>query len=380
MSLKRLTYGVGCLLLVLGIYGFVTRLFVGERDVNCGSYVVWGLLVSMYLFFAGLSTGSYMMATLEYLFGIRLFKGTGKVCLWASLVTMPAALTTIGMDLGHMERIWRVYLMPNFGSLMAQMVWGYTLFIPVTLVSMYLVFRKPDSPWTKPFFAFGLLLAIWLSGGVGALLGVNASRLFWHVGLLPVQFPVFSLASGAAFLMLVLGWFSPKTNDDRIPHQLWVLGLATVGLTLIKVYFLWADFSQSIYGDVPDNVRAVNEVLYGTYWWVFWFLQIGLGTALPVIVLLQPRVAKNGGWAGAMGFLVLFGFAVARANIVLPALTVPELAGLVTAFTGPHLGFDYFPSLMEWSIVLGVTGGTTLAFLIGNDLLSYLGLYEETKS
>jgi len=378
MNLKRLTYGVGGLLLVLGLYGFITRLFVGERDVNYGSYVVWGLWVAMYLFFAGLSTGSFMIATLEYLFGVKLFKGTGKAALWGALVTMPAALATIGMDLGHMERIWKVYLMPNFGSLLAQMVWGYSLFLPVILLSLWLVFRKPESRWVKPLFAFGLFMAFLLSGGVGALLGVNASRPFWHVGLLPAQFPVFSLATGAAFMLLVLGWFGPK-NDERLPQQLWVLSIGTVALAVIKVYFLWADLSQSVYGGMPDNVAAVNEVLYGRYWWAFWFLQIGLGTVLPIVVLLQPKLAKNGTWAGAMGFLVLLGFVVARANIVFPALTVPELEGLATAFTGPHLHFDYFPSLMEWSVVLGVVGASVLAFLIGNDRLSLLTPKTEVK-
>jgi protein NrfD len=378
MNLKRLTYGVGGLLLILGLYGFITRLFVGERDVNYGSYVVWGLWVAMYLFFAGLSTGSYMIATLEYLFGVKLFKGTGKAALWAALVTMPAALATIGMDLGHMERIWKVYLMPNFGSLLAQMVWGYSLFLPVTLLSLWLVFRKPDSRWVKPLFAFGLFMAFMLSGGVGALLGVNASRPFWHVGLLPAQFPVFSLATGAAFMLLALGWFSPK-NDERLPQQLWVLSIGTVALAAIKAYFLWADLSQSVYGGMPDNVAAVEAVLYGRYWWAFWFLQIGLGTVLPIVVLVQPKLAKNGFWAGAMGFLVLLGFVVARANIVFPALTVPELEGLATAFTGPHLNYDYFPSFMEWSVVLGVVGASTLAFLIGNDRLSLLTPKTEVK-
>jgi molybdopterin-containing oxidoreductase family membrane subunit len=378
MKLKRLTYLVGGVLLLLGIYGFANRLFIGERDVNYGSYVVWGLWVAMYLFFAGVSTGAYMIATLDVLFGVQLFRGTAKAALWGALVTMPAALATIGMDLGHMERIWKVYVQPNFGSLLAQMVWGYTGFIAIILLSLWAAFRKPQAIWVKPLFALGLFMAIFLSGGVGALLGVNASRSYWHVGLLPAQFPFFSLASGLALMLVVLGWFAP-TDDERRPQQLWVLGLATVVLALVKVYFLWTDFSQSIYGGIPDNVAAVNQVLYGRYWWAFWFLQIGLGTIVPVIVLLQAKLAKNGLWAGAMGVLVLIGFGVARANIVFPALSIPELEGLSNAFTGPHLNFDYAPSLMEWSVVLGVVGAATLAFLIGADRLSLLKPTPEVK-
>jgi molybdopterin-containing oxidoreductase family membrane subunit len=370
--LKKLTYGVGALALLLGLYGLFVRLFIGERDVNYGSYVVWGLWVAMYLFFAGVSTGAYMIATLDYLFDIPLFKGTGKFALWGALVTMPAALMTIGMDLGHMERIWKVYVQPNFFSLLAQMVWGYTLFLFVVALSLWFTIVKPskNTLLLKVLFGFGLFLAIFLSGGVGALLGVNASRAYWHVGLLPAQFPVFSLASGAAFMLIVVDWFLPR-NDERRLQQIWVLSLLTVILAVVKVYFLWTDFSQSIYGGIPDNVRAVNEVMFGRYWWAFWIVQIFLGTLIPVIVLVQPKLAKADSLAGWMGLLVLIGFGAARGNIVFPALSVPELQGLATAFTGPHLNFDYFPSLLEWSVVSGVVGLATLAYLIGTDRLSF---------
>jgi molybdopterin-containing oxidoreductase family membrane subunit len=196
--------------------------------------------------------------------------------------------------------------------------------------------------------------------------------MFWHVGLLPVQFPVFSLASGAAVMLVVIGLFDSKESPNRA-EQLWVLSVLTVALAVVKLYFLWADFSQSMYGNVPQNVEAVRAVLYGPYWWAFWILQILAGTLIPIFVLAQPKLARHNGWAGWMGLLVLFGFAVARANIVFPALTVPELQALTTAFSGPHLTFDYFPSLMEWAVTLGIVGLAVLAFLIGDDRLPLRG-------
>jgi molybdopterin-containing oxidoreductase family membrane subunit len=210
--------------------------------------------------------------------------------------------------------------------------------------------------------------AIFLSGGVGALLGVNVSRAFWHVGLLPAQFPFFSLASGAALMLIVLGWLIPGVAGVR-PQQLRVLGRITVVLAVIKLYFLWTDFSQSLYGGVPFNVDAVRAVLFGNYWWAFWFLQLMLGTLIPVVVLLVPKWASDGRVAGLMGVLVLSGFAVARANIVFPAMAIPELEGLAAAFSGPHLSYSYFPSLMEWSVLLGIIGAATMAFLVGIERL-----------
>lgn len=372
-NVKRLLYVLGIIALVVGLYGFYSRLFIGEREVNYGSYVTWGLWVAMYLFFAGVASGSYMVATLDHLFEVPLFKGMGKYALWAAMVTLPAALISIGMDLGHMERIWKVYTQPNLSSLLAQMVWGYTIFGIVILASLWLASRQTNRPSLamKILMSFGFVLAIFISGGVGALLGVNASRAVWHVGLLPAQFPIFSLATGVALMLTIVSFFGTMKDDIRLRLQRF-LGVGVIILLLVKTYILWADFSMSLYSGVPQNVEAINQVLYGDYWWSFWILQVILGTILPIIVLLMPNWSKNRWLMGVIGVLVLVGFAAARANIVFPALSIPELAGLAEAYSGPHLNFNYFPSLMEWSVTIGVVGISTLAYLIGIDRLPFL--------
>lgn len=366
--LKKIFYILGIVALLIGIWGVYLRLTSGHQQANYGSYVVWGLWVAMYLFFAGVAAGGFMIATLEYLFDIPIFKGTGKIAIWGALASLAAALLSIWMDLGHMERIWKVYLQGNPSSVMFQMVWGYTLFGLVMLAALVVVIRNPGSRWIKPLMVIGLLLSLFVSGAVGALIGVQAARPFWHIGLFPVQFPVFSLASGAALLLAVLGLFGPREDPNR-PQQLWVLGLLSAGLLIVKLYFMWADYSQSMYGGVPMNVEAVRQVLFGPYWWAFWILQILIGSLIPLAVLVQPKLAKHNGWAGWMGVLLLLGYAVARGLILFPALTIPELEALTQAFGGPHLSFEYFPSLMEWGVTLGTIGLATLLVLIGSDRL-----------
>jgi protein NrfD len=368
MTLKRLAYVVCLLALVAGVWGLYDRLTYGHQNAAYGSYVVWGLWVAMYLFFAGIAAGSFMLATLDLLFHVPVMRGTGRLALWVALVSLAAAMLSIWLDLGHMERVWKLYLQGAPGSVMAQMVWGYTLFGALALVCLILAVARPDGLLLRILMIIGLPISLFISGAVGALLGVEASRMFWHVGLLPVQFPVFSLASGVAALLVVIGLFGSR-QDARRAEQVRLLGLATVVLAVVKLYFLWADFSQSVYGNVPQNVDAVNAVLYGPYWWAFWILQLLVGSIIPIIVLLPARPGRNGLVAGAMGVLVLIGFAAARANIVFPALTIPELQALTSAFTGPHLTFDYYPSPMEWAVTAGIAGAAILGFLIGQDWL-----------
>jgi protein NrfD len=368
-SLVLALYIIGAVALIAGAWGIYTRLAYGERFVNYGSYVNWGLWVAMYLFFGGIAAGSAMVASLDYLFEVPLFRGTGRVALLTAVVTMPAALASIGMDLGHMERIWKVYLQPNFGSVMAQLVWGYTLFLILMLALLWLALSRPrqsgQTALVKVLMAAGLILSVFLSGGVGALLGVNASRAAWHSAFLPAQFPIFSLTSGAAAMLVVLAWLAPP-SDLRRPRQLQVLGMALVVLLIVKAYYLWTEFSLSLYSGVPHSVEAANQVLFGRYGWAFWGVQVVLGMLIPTLVLTVPSLARRWYIAGLMGVLVLVGMAVARGNIIFPAMTIPELKGMEAAFTGPHLGYDYFPSAVEWSVTVGVIGGSILAFLLGS--------------
>jgi molybdopterin-containing oxidoreductase family membrane subunit len=364
---KKISYAVGALALLFGLWGVYIRLFEGEQSANYGSYIGWGLWVAMYLFLAGLAAGAYMLAAFDYLFNVPQFKGTGKTMLWAALITLPAGLAAIGMDISHMERIWKVYLQPNFTSFLSLMVWGYTIFLILIVISLYLAFTRPEKSALKVVMWIGFVTSILVAGGVGFLLGGNAARLFWHVGLLPVQFPVFAIASGAALMLVLVGWFMPAMDEKQRSDLLWMLAIITIATSVAKLYFLVADYTQSLYGGATDNVIAVNYVLTGPHAFTFWGVQIALGLLIPVIVLAQPKLAKNGFLAGLMGLFLLIGYAAARILIVVPGQVAEMMPGQAESFFGPKLTLDYTPSLMEWSVTSAVIGFSILAILIGLD-------------
>jgi molybdopterin-containing oxidoreductase family membrane subunit len=79
--IKKTFYVLSGLALLIGVWGIYDRLAFGHANANYGSYVVWGLWVAMYLFFAGVAAGGFMVATLDLLFNVPLFKGTGKMVL-----------------------------------------------------------------------------------------------------------------------------------------------------------------------------------------------------------------------------------------------------------------------------------------------------------
>jgi len=359
----RILWALAIVAFVVGLYGVWMRLTTGHVNVAYGSYVPWGLWVAMYLFFVGTAAGLFLIAALDVPLRVRAFAGVAPVALLGALVSLGAGLAQIWLDLGWMDRIWNVYFSPNFNSVMAQITWGYTLFGLLILVALYLTLRGVNQRLLNLLMWIGIPLALYLSGGVGALLGVESSRLFWHVGLFPAQFPVFAVASGVAVMLVVIGLLDAEKSPQR-DELLRILAFAMIALQVVKLYFLWADYSQSLYGGVPENVAAVNAVLFGPWAWAFWILQIGVGTLVPLIILAVPSLAKQPALAGWAGMLVLLGFAVARANIIFPAMTVPEFDALRLAYTGPGLTYQYFPTTEEWLLAMWLVGAAGLAFLV----------------
>lgn len=368
---KKVIYALGALALLVGLWGFYDRFAFGEQHVNYGSAVVWGLWVAMYFFFGGIAIGSFFVASLDYLFEIKAFKGYGKPALWTSLVTLAMAMAAIGLDLGHMERIWKAFVQFNPHSGVVEDVWGYTLFGVLALIALILAVRGQKGLALKIVMGLGFIVALYVAAAPGKLLGNNAARPYWHSALLPVQFLFMALTTGAAMTFVVNAFVSPKDSDKQATS---ILRIATLVLLVISVYSTWLFFSQSLYGNIPSLVASVTQLTSGQYAGAFWGLQIVLGILLPVLMLATPKVMENKLYAGLMGLFVLIGNAVARYLIVVPGLTVSVLNGIETANVGRGLTLAYSPSAVEWAVVSGLVGIALLVLALGAD---YLPLYEK---
>ncbi|MFQ5421956.1 MAG: hypothetical protein ACE5EY_16535, partial [Anaerolineae bacterium] len=118
---------------------------------------------------------------------------------------------------------------------------------------------------------------------------------------------------------------------------------------------------------VPGKTNGLLLTLKGPYWWVFWFVHLGLGVIVPgLLLVLRGRSVSSIATAGA---LIAVTFLSVRLNFVIPALAQPELEGLRTAFTGPGLTFSYFPSLSEWMLFIWAISVAALIFLMGARVL-----------
>lgn len=390
-------------ILAVGVIGLGQRMSSGRELTNFGSYVPWGLWVSAYIYFIGLSAGAFLLSSLVYVFRIEALRQVGRLALWTAATTLLMALIIIWMDLGHPFRAWEVMIRPNFNSMMAWMVWLYSGYFILILAELWFemrcdlaalaekgtalspLYRLLSLGWRCPKDAteleachahstkvlwvlgsIGVPLAIAFHGGVGALFATLSARPYWHSSLFPILFLTGALVSGGALLLAIVAMSSRK-DDAGAQRLIGLLSKIVLGLLLLDLMLEWAETSIPLWYGVGHDVGVFQAILFGKYWYVFWIFHLGLGTIIPLVLLLTKPRAR---WACiTAGLLIATTFLAVRLNLVIPGQITPQLEGLREAYVDPRLRFDYAPSLFEWSVVAFVIALGWALFHVGRRIL-----------
>lgn len=364
--MRRLFKIIWALGFIIGAFAVLERLLVGKKLVNLGSYVTWGLWVSLYIYLVGLSSGSYIFSSLVAVFDLQRFQRLIKISLLTSLVTLSSALLTITLDLGHWERFWYVFTHPTPTSMMSWMVWLYTIYFFLLLLQNIYAFSNAQEK-IKFLSGVGFPLAVAIPVCGGSLFGVVGARPYWHSAIFPVLFLLEALLSGIALITL-LGIALGMAKSDK-QETFIALSKIILGLLIANVILEGTVMAVPLWGQIAYHIDAVKLVLFGTFWWVFWIVHLGLGSVIPLFLLLRKTNLSRLAWASG---LIAFTFMSVRLNIVIPALAIPELKGLETAFIEKRLAFFYVPSLHEWQVTLFIVTLAIGLFYLGFKFLPLL--------
>ena len=355
---EKVLWILGIASFLIGIVGLVQRAGSGHTAASYGTYVPWGLWVAMYAMLIGMSAGSFILAATTYALGLRDLVPAARLALPIALGTFVGGILAIWLDLGHPLRAWKLLLNTGFGSVMGWMAWFYLAYFVVLclLLWMTLVRGQPETRAVRILGWVGIALALVFGGGEGALFGVVGARPLWQSGMTPVLFIVEGLLSGVAlvtFIALLLG-----TVEDRAAVK---LGRLVLGLLALSILFEWAEESTGYYASIPAYAEGLRLVLFGQFAWVFWGVHVGLGVALPLVILLAAGRSK--GMVALATALIAFTALATKLNVVIPGLAVPEFQGLRDAYTGPGLSFQYSPTTMEWLVGMWIVAAGGLVFL-----------------
>ncbi len=353
----------------VGLFGVWDRFVSGDRALALGSYVPWGLWVGLYVYLVGLSGGAFSVAFLYHVLGINAFARAARYAVPVALVSLGAGLVLVLLDLGHVERFVELYTRTNFGSVLGGMIWVYTAYAAILVAMLVATALGRTSPLRWLALA-GIGLVIAFAGGEGALFGVVGAKSIWNSAILPIRFLLSAFAAGLAVVAVATVIFRRWPEDDEDAGARQVLRRALLATLVAFAMVEFAELSIALYVRIPTVVDAYRLMLFGPYWWVFWIGQVGLGFVVPLALLFRPR--PGAARLAAASVAAAIGLAGAKQNIVLPALSIPELRGLPEAFVDPRLTTTYFPGTTEWLVAFGVLGAAALAFVLAVELLPFL--------
>ncbi|MFQ5880214.1 MAG: NrfD/PsrC family molybdoenzyme membrane anchor subunit, partial [Dehalococcoidia bacterium] len=244
-------YVVVGLLAVIGLSVLGYRLVEGMKVTSLTSSIPWGMWVSAYIYFVGLSAGSFLLSTLIYVFNMRQFERIGRIALLSAFFSLTAALLFIWIDLGHPWRAWEMIATPHWTSVMTIEGWLYIVYMAIIVAELWLLMRadlarlaeeetgfrqtlyrllalgheprfspeaeeaseKATRRWVTVLSIVGVPTAIAVHGGTGSIFAVAVARPYWSSPLMPIVFLVSALVSGTALVTFIYAFFGRRDAE-----------------------------------------------------------------------------------------------------------------------------------------------------------------------
>ena len=349
------------ILLALGAIGVYQRFTQGHLPAGYGSYVPWGLWVALYFHGVGIAGGAFVIGAGGYMLDLPGFRSRRvlRTVIVLSIAAIAPAFMGVWFDLGHMERSHRIFTSPAFTSMMAFNAWMYNIFMVCAGVAWLLSFRK-DSGWLKPVLCLALVFSVLFPSQSGAFFGVIDAKAYWHSALLPMVFLTSAITAGAATLLLVRMF--TRSDESDAEHDAAIRKLRLITLVGLCVYFVFefAEFSIALWNPV-SHAPAIELVLWGPYWWVFWIVHLALGGVVSLILLSSGRPRL---WAVA-ALIVAITFVSARLNVLVPGQAVGEIECLQEAFHHDRLKYIYHATVMEYLVGVFLVAVGMATFYVG---------------
>ena len=189
--------------------------------------------------------------------------------------------------LGRPERFIKAFTNIR-SSWISRGIWGISLFIIIG--GIYILPLIEVQLWISQTPIWGiakylsLLLALFLIVYDGFLLASCKGIPFWNNSILTVLFPVASMMSGLAIILVIIT-LQPSITIDPLPFEKLEVLILTSGAILISFYLL-----TSKYGDLAAS-ESVKSLTMGNISLIFW-LAVIFGIIIPISASLYSLLSE----------------------------------------------------------------------------------------
>jgi Ni/Fe-hydrogenase subunit HybB-like protein len=351
-------------LVVHGAEWTVKELFVYPNE-----FIYWSIQIVMYPYMTGLVAGAFVLSSLYHVFGQKELKHIAQFSLVFSLALLPVAAMPLLLHLQHPARAANPMLTPHFTSAIAAFGIVISVYAMIVLSEIWFVYRRyfvaqvevfrgqpgfsnafrrtvyrvltlgayevddaalaADRKAATVLAAIGIPVACFLHGYAGFIFGSVKANALWMSPLMPVIFIMSAVVSGIALCMLtyivIMEWQafrSRRRGGQSKASEIRGVETEVIGKTTrYLIGFLVAAISLEMLDLIFRGYTAMKSwdilrsVMYGKDFFNIFILQFTLGTFVPFILLLLPRLTIRRTVVALL--LVLFGVFMMRWNVVI---------------------------------------------------------------
>lgn len=346
---------------------------------NLTDLVPWGLWITIDLSSIGLSAGAFLLAAAVYLLGWKQFEPVARTATFLGLIGYSMAVLTLLLDIGRPDRFWHALVFWNPHSVLWEVTMCVTLYLGVLAIESAPSFARlaalrRTSPRLAdllgrahrlaPYLAVvGLGLSMLHQSSLGAIYGVLKARPIWYRPDLSVLFILSAAAAGPALTVLASMAAGRLDRRNRVHDGLMERLAHIVGWVLLGyLYFRFWDALSMSYTYEPGRTEGLQLLTRGPLAFNFWALEIGLGAAVPIVLLLRRNLRRNRNLRMLALALAVLGLVAYRwdTNLVGQLIVLRNLSGeALVRYAG------YVPSLVEIVSGAGVVAYGLLAFTLG---------------
>lgn len=372
----KIAAGVLGALAIAGVAAWVFQLINGLGVTGMSNGTSWGLYITMFMLFVGLSAGGLIVASSASVFRVAEYKKVALPAVILSTVCICCAGMFILIDLGGIQRVWRIITGPNPTSPLVWDMCVITIYLIINIV--YLVFmtsKKPDAQDKVAIVSrFALPVAILVHSVTAWIFGLELAKEGWYSAIMAPLFVVSAMDSGLALLLLSLlgldksGLFK---TDKRLISNL--AGLLAVCVA-IDGFLVGCEVLTMVY---PGAAGAETFAIMATGATApFFWGEVLVGIAVPFAILVFAKNRARMGLVAAASVCVVLGVLCKRVWLLLTSFVVPNVMGAPGVISGSTAaanatGFDvwavtssYAPTPIELVIVVGVVSLGALAFMV----------------
>lgn len=386
-----------------GLYAWVHQLLEGLGVTGMNRPIYWGLYISNFVFFIGISHAGTLISAILRLAGAEWRRPITRAAEAITVFALIIASTQILADMGRPDRLLNLLFSGRFQSPLLWDVMAVGMYFLGSIVYLYLPLI-PDlailrdqlpattSAWRRWLYrvlalgwhggfeqrrrldkAIGIMailiipLAVSVHTVVSWIFGMTLQPM-WHSTIFGPYFVVGAIYSGIATIIIALAVIRRAFHLGNYlkPLHFRYLGLLLLSLNVLWFYFTFAEYLTVGYGGMLHEMQVLSAKLSGEYRATFWSMIVVMAIAFVVLLLSLLRRNIIVGTVVA-SLLVDLGMWLERFTIVIPTESRPALLYSIGV---------YHPTWVEWSITAAALAGFALFFTLFVKLFPIISIWE----